>query len=126
MLGRPSKRAWGVTCNPRIHRNSHKFDGVTPTRIQGSYQLIDVEDDFVRPLIDQEGEHVLRPTPDRNTGWYTPKHYEKIRQVLQARFHTLAEEGVPATREDCDVILAQVNASNSSRAVKTFRPMQRN
>ncbi|UZJ52441.1 hypothetical protein CBS101457_001761 [Exobasidium rhododendri] len=104
---------------------SHIFDGVTSTRIQGSYQLIDVQDELVKPLILQAGDAAIRDRPDKTTGWYTQKQYDKIRLVLQARFHRLAVEGIPAAKEECDAIVAQVDATSSTKAVKTSRAVKK-
>lgn len=97
---------------------SHTFDGVTPSRVRGSYQLIDVHDEFVRPLIYQKGPGVLREKLDLNTGWYTQKHFDKIRSVMQARYHRLLEEGRSATKEECDAIIAQIDNASVSKPVK--------
>lgn len=98
--------------------DSHIFDGITPSRVRGNYLLIDVHDDLVKPLIYQEGEGILREQPDRDTGWYTQKHLEKIRLVMQARYHQLLEDGVPASKEECDAIITQVENNFSSKVSK--------
>ena len=77
-------------------------------------------DELVRPLIDQTG-NVLRDTPNRDTGWYTQKQWDKIRMVMQLRFRKLLDEGVPATKEECDALLAVVD-STTSKAIKPSRP----
>lgn len=80
--------------------------------------MIDVHDEMVKPLIYQEGRNVLRDEPDRDTGWFTPKHYEKIKLVMQARYHQLLEDGVPASKDECDAIVTQVENNFSSKGLK--------
>jgi hypothetical protein len=106
-------------------RQSHTFDGVTPSRVRGSYQLIDVNDEFVRPLIYQEGPGILREKLDLNTGWYTQRHFDKIRSVMQARYHRLLEEGKPATKEECDAIIAQIDNASVSKPAKAAAKAKR-
>jgi hypothetical protein len=61
---------------------------------------------------------VLRNKFDITTGWYTEKHWEKIRSVFHARYHRLLEGGVPLPKEDCDAIIAQIDNSGTIRPNK--------
>lgn len=106
--------------------DSHIFDGIKARRKAVNFLLIDVHDEYVKPLIYQQGEGVLRDIPDRDTGWYTQKHYDKIRYVMHARFHRVHDGTGPATKEECDTIIAQVENGAITRPTKQVnRPRAR-
>ncbi|PWN94146.1 hypothetical protein FA10DRAFT_264720 [Acaromyces ingoldii] len=90
--------------------DSHIFDGVTPFPTLNSFMLIDITDEIARPYIDATGPQALRDKPDDVSGWYTAEQWEKIRTVLQLRFHFLANQGIPAPAEKCAAAVALVEA----------------
>ena len=77
-----------------------------------------MRDEYIRPLIDQQGPGVLRTKFDITTGWYTDKHWEKIKSVFHARYHQLLEGGIPLPKEDCDTIIAQIDNAGAARPAK--------
>lgn len=93
-----------------ISDDSHIFDGVTLNPSLNSFMLIDITDEIVRPLIEATGPQALRDKVDLTTGWYTAEQWEKIRTVLQLRFHSLADFGIPAAPEKCAAAIALVEA----------------
>lgn len=93
-----------------LSADSHIFDGVTPFPTLNSFMLIDITDEIARPYIDATGPQALRDKPDDVSGWYTAEQWEKIRIVLQLRFHFLANQGIPAPAEKCAAAVALVEA----------------
>lgn len=84
-----------------IDDRSHIFDGVSTRLTSGNYLLCDVEDEYVRILIEAQGPDVIGKTVDKTSGWYTTGHYTKIRSLLELRINTLRQTGKPASYEAC-------------------------
>ena len=101
------------------HRNVHKFDGRTLNRSIGNFQLCDIEDDMIRPYIvrtnedpDHEGLGItwLRDVCDDETGWYTRRALDLIRQLVAARFKSLMDKGTPLGHEAVQDIVRRTKA----------------
>lgn len=91
--------------------STHMFDGVSLHRNVGNFQLCDIDDPLIKPLIwrtndEQLGQHFvlqlepmgtewLRHSYDVETGWYTRRALELIRALVTSRFKSLAETGKP-------------------------------
>ncbi|WFD46607.1 tau 95 subunit of transcription factor TFIIIC [Malassezia furfur] len=68
---------------------THIFDGKHAALSTSTFQLCDITDITIVPLIRAEGDSNLRAEPDITTGWYSAHAWEAIRAAISRQFHTL-------------------------------------
>ncbi|GAC71905.1 RNA polymerase III transcription factor (TF)IIIC subunit [Moesziomyces antarcticus T-34] len=104
--------------------STHVFDGVTPRRGVGNFQLCDIEDPLITPYIwrrnddelpqdsvlplERMGTPWLRDTFDPETGWYTRRALELIRAIIAARFKALIDTQTPLDPAALDTVVARI------------------
>lgn len=72
-------------------RASHIFDGKTAPHASSTFQLCDITDVRIAPLVHAAGAANVRSTPDAVTGWYTPPAWDALRSAISSRFHALVD-----------------------------------
>lgn len=71
---------------------THIFDGKHSALASSTFQLCDITDISIVPLIHAEGPANLRDAPDVATGWYTAEAWESIRAAISRQFHALLND----------------------------------
>lgn len=78
----------------------HIFDGKHLVDNNPTFCLADITDPHVQQLVYDDDEDAVADQIDVQTGWYTPFHWELIKEVANVKYKTLAREGREATHEE--------------------------
>lgn len=88
---------------------THIFDGKNAQLASSTFQLCDITDVTLAPLIHVDGPGQVRDTPDVRrvltkiaTGWYTAPAWDAIRSAISRQFHTLLSEASTAERRPAE------------------------
>ncbi|QRW02231.1 transcription factor tau subunit sfc1 [Ceratobasidium sp. AG-Ba] len=98
---------------PAGDRESHIFDGRTLRTGAASFQLCDITDSLLVPLINDERS--VRKEPDIADGWYTSHEFALIKAVVRRKHFNLLQGKVISDKDCADLFVpGGLTASNSA------------
>ncbi|KAG8738626.1 tau 95 subunit of transcription factor TFIIIC [Ceratobasidium sp. 428] len=101
---------------PENDRESHIFDGKTLHTGAASFQLCDITDSLLVPLINDERS--LRQEPDIADGWYTSHEFALIKAVVRRKHFNLLQ-GKVISDKDCADLFVPGGLVSSNTFVRT-------
>lgn len=93
-------------------RTSHIFDGKHAPHASSTFQLCDITDVTIVPLVQATGRTNLREEPDIVTGWYTTQAWDAIRAAISARFRALLGDDTSSSAAAADLQDAYAGVGN--------------
>ncbi|KAI8390287.1 RNA polymerase III transcription factor IIIC subunit-domain-containing protein [Blakeslea trispora] len=90
-LGTPSIKPEPVEVPPESFDNKHIFDGKRIPGVSSGYQLCDIQDPDLIPLIHKP--EYRKPTCSKYSGYYYDCVVDRIRRYIRAKSHSLTENG---------------------------------
>ncbi|KAG9080001.1 tau 95 subunit of transcription factor TFIIIC [Ceratobasidium sp. UAMH 11750] len=100
---------------PGNDRESHIFDGKTLHAGAASFQLCDITDSLLVPLINDERS--VRQEPDIADGWYTSHEFALIKAVVRRKHFNLLQ-GKIVSDKDCADLFVPGGLSSSNTIVR--------
>ncbi|KAG8723705.1 tau 95 subunit of transcription factor TFIIIC [Ceratobasidium sp. 395] len=101
---------------PENDRESHIFDGKTLHTGAASFQLCDITDSLLVPLINDARS--LRQEPDIADGWYTSHEFSLIKAVVRRKHFNLLQ-GKVVSDKDCADLFVPGGLVSSNTFVRT-------
>ncbi|KAG8738635.1 tau 95 subunit of transcription factor TFIIIC [Ceratobasidium sp. 428] len=100
---------------PENDRESHIFDGKTLHTGAASFQLCDITDSLLVPLINDARS--LRQEPDIADGWYTSHEFALIKAVVRRKHFNLLQ-GKVISDKDCADLFVPGGVASSNTVVR--------
>ncbi|GAB1519592.1 hypothetical protein RhiTH_002660 [Rhizoctonia solani] len=101
---------------PSDDRKSHIFDGRTLHSGAASFQLCDITDSLLVPLINDQKS--VRKEPDIADGWYTSQEFNLIKAVVRRKHFNLLQ-GKIIEDKDCADLFVPGGLTSSNTMVRT-------
>ncbi|KAF8681358.1 RNA polymerase III transcription factor (TF)IIIC subunit [Rhizoctonia solani] len=105
-----------VFVTPSDDRKSHIFDGRTLHSGAASFQLCDITDSLLVPLINDQKS--VRKEPDIADGWYTSHEFNLIKAVVRRKHFNLLQ-GKIIEDKDCADLFVPGGLTSSNTMVRT-------
>ncbi|CAE6433972.1 unnamed protein product [Rhizoctonia solani] len=105
-----------VVETPSDDRKSHIFDGRTLHSGAASFQLCDITDSLLVPLINDQKS--VRKEPDIADGWYTSHEFNLIKAVVRRKHFNLLQ-GKIIEDKDCADLFVPGGLTSSNTMVRT-------